>query len=217
MNSTLENIDKLRERANISYKEAKEILEKTNGDLVEALIYLEEKETKFVDKFNKTGETILKELKDIIKSGNVTKVVLKKDNKVIMNIPVTAGVIGAVLAPTLAALGVGAALLTECTIEISKQSGEIVNLKQYTDEAVEFSKELSNEAIDKLNNIANNTTVNISNLKDDVKNIANNATDNVADLTENVKNKTKEITDDIVELKDDVKQKLTDKMNELKD
>lgn len=217
MNSTLENIDKLRERANISYKEAKEILEKTNGDLVEALIYLEEKETKFVDKFNKTGETILKELKDIIKSGNVTKVVLKKDNKIIMNIPVTAGVIGAVLAPTLAALGVGAALLTECTIEISKQNGEIVNLKQYTDEAVEFSKELSNEAIDKLKNIANNSTDSVSSLKDNVTNIANNASDNVTNLTENVKNKSKQITDDIVELRDDVKQKLNDKMNELKD
>lgn len=41
MSVSLEKIDMLMERANISYKEAKEALEAHNGDMVEALIYLE--------------------------------------------------------------------------------------------------------------------------------------------------------------------------------
>ena len=42
MNITLEQIDILRKRANVSYKEAKDALEKNNGNMVEALTYLEE-------------------------------------------------------------------------------------------------------------------------------------------------------------------------------
>ncbi len=41
MNVSLEQIDLLRKRANVSYEEAKEVLEKFDGDIIEALVYLE--------------------------------------------------------------------------------------------------------------------------------------------------------------------------------
>ena len=42
MEISLEAIDRLRERANITYREARDVLEQTGGDLIEALVYLEE-------------------------------------------------------------------------------------------------------------------------------------------------------------------------------
>jgi hypothetical protein len=57
---------------------------------------------------------------ELIERGNVRAVIVKHEGKVIVEIPLTVGVIGTLLAPQLAALGAVAALLTECTIEIVK-------------------------------------------------------------------------------------------------
>ena len=68
-----------------------------------------------------TGEQALKQLKKIIKEGNVRKIIVKdKKGKSIAEFPLTIGVIGAVLVPILAAVGAIVALVAECTITIEK-------------------------------------------------------------------------------------------------
>jgi hypothetical protein len=64
------------------------------------------------------GGQVLDKVSDIIAAGNVRSVIVKHNGKVILELPLTVGVIGSLLAPQLAALGAVAALLTECTIEI---------------------------------------------------------------------------------------------------
>jgi hypothetical protein len=61
---------------------------------------------------------LLDKVNDVIAAGNVRSIIVKHDGKTILELPLTVGVIGTLLAPQLAALGAVAALLTECTIEI---------------------------------------------------------------------------------------------------
>jgi len=67
------------------------------------------------------GEHLMAKVKDIIREGNARKIMIKdKDGKEIFSFPVTAGVVGIVLAPVFAAVGVIAAVATECTIVIER-------------------------------------------------------------------------------------------------
>ena len=73
------------------------------------------------DTFKVKGEELLKKIKELIKEGNVRKITIKsKEGKTIVVIPLTLGVVGAVLAPVLAAVGAIAALVTECTITVDR-------------------------------------------------------------------------------------------------
>jgi hypothetical protein len=73
------------------------------------------------EEFKVDGEKIVSKIKELIHEGNIRKVIIKdKDGKVMMEIPVTFGVVGALIAPQLAALGAIAALLTEATIVVEK-------------------------------------------------------------------------------------------------
>ncbi|MEM3437925.1 MAG: DUF4342 domain-containing protein [Nitrososphaerales archaeon] len=68
------------------------------------------------EEFKVSSEDLVKKVKDLIKEGNVTKIIVKNEKgKVLLEMPITAGVVGTILAPWLAALGVIAALAT-CTI-----------------------------------------------------------------------------------------------------
>jgi hypothetical protein len=72
--------------------------------------------------FRVSGEQLLAKVKELIKEGNIRRITIKdKDNKTLVEFPLTIGVIGAVFAPVLAAVGALAALLTECTITVERE------------------------------------------------------------------------------------------------
>ncbi len=74
------------------------------------------------EEFKVSGEELLKKTKELIKEGNVRKITIKdKEGKEILSFPLTIGVVGAVLAPMLAAIGAAAALITECTISVERK------------------------------------------------------------------------------------------------
>ena len=69
-----------------------------------------------------SGEQLLKKINELIKEGNVRKITIKDKSGIeVMSFPLTIGVIGAVIAPILAAVGAIAALLTECTIAVERK------------------------------------------------------------------------------------------------
>ncbi|KAB3533247.1 DUF4342 domain-containing protein [Alkaliphilus serpentinus] len=137
MDISLEKIDIIRERTGISYKEAREVLEKTNGDIVEALIAIEDKQDKkWTDTINVAGNEVVEKLKTLIKKGNVTRIILKKDGEVMLNIPVTAGAVGVVLGPFVSIVGISAALLSKATIEIVKSNGDVVDINDMAEEKI---------------------------------------------------------------------------------
>ena len=73
--------------------------------------------------FKVKGDELLKRVKEIVREGNARRVVVKQGARTVIEFPVTVGVVGALAAPALAALGALAALLTECTIEVERESG----------------------------------------------------------------------------------------------
>jgi hypothetical protein len=83
-----------------------------------------EKKTR-IEEFNVNGEELLTRIKELLRQGNIRRVIIKnKEGRILMEIPLTIGVVGALLAPTLAAIGAIAALLTEATIVVEKVTEE---------------------------------------------------------------------------------------------
>lgn len=117
----LEKIDILRERGGLNYAEAKAALDEANGDLVEALINLEKHGEANRERIQAKGFELVEKVKELVRQGNVTKIRVKTKDNVILDLPITAGVVGVVLAPYLALLGALAALATNCTIEIERK------------------------------------------------------------------------------------------------
>lgn len=75
------------------------------------------------EEFKVSPEDLIKKVKDLIRQGNVTKIIVKnEEGRVLLEMPVTAGVVGTILAPWLAALGVIAALATKCTISVERRT-----------------------------------------------------------------------------------------------
>lgn len=67
------------------------------------------------------GKSVVKKIKALIKAGNVKRLTVKDNKgKVILSLPVTASVVGAILLPPLIVVGAIAALLTECTITVER-------------------------------------------------------------------------------------------------
>lgn len=71
--------------------------------------------------FKVNGEDLIKKVKELIHQGNVRQITIEsKEGKPLIVIPLTVGVVGALLAPPLAAVGALAALITECTIKVER-------------------------------------------------------------------------------------------------
>jgi hypothetical protein len=145
----LEKLDVLRNRLNVTYSQAKEALDQCDGDLVEALVYLERKgftqaegqedffsENAREPKWDKAKTEnfvrgIIEQVKNVIQEGNVTKVRLISGDKVLIDIPATFGVVGlgvVLFSPLLIAItavGAATAVVREMVFEVEKSDGTI--------------------------------------------------------------------------------------------
>lgn len=197
MEISLEKIELVKDRTGVNYKEAKDALIKADGSVVDAIIMIED-EIDLAPK-SKAGDQashLIDRLKQLIKKGNVSRIVVKKDEEVILNIPVNLGIVGAVWVfwPTLAATVV--ALGMKCTIELIKDNGEVVNL--------------SDKAVDTFGDVKENCSV----IADDLKGKGGEAFTQVKDKAASAINKAKagaeEIEEDIDDLIDYVADDDTD-------
>ena len=125
---TLEKIDIIRQRTGLGYAEAKELLEKNNGNVVDALVYFDQNEKTFAQNFTQASNDLVETVKDIIKKGNVNRIKIKKDDKVLVDIPVNAGIAAGALgmfSPVLLVVGAVAAVATKVRIEVERPDSKI--------------------------------------------------------------------------------------------
>lgn len=183
MDISLEKIDIIRDRTGVSYREAKEALEAADGNVVDALISLEEVDSKkwtenMTESFSVKGSEAMEKVKSIINAGNVSRIRVKKDDYVYLDIPVTAGAIGAIAIPLYTAVGAAVALMTKCTIEIERPNKEIITV---------------NEVI---NNTADDIACKVKNVASDIRKAAGNMQrkDNCGKEDENIENYTYQTT-----------------------
>lgn len=74
------------------------------------------------EEYTVSSSNLVSRVKELLHEGNVTRVIVKdKAGKVLLEIPATVGVVGAVLVPWLAALGVVAALVAKCSIVVERR------------------------------------------------------------------------------------------------
>jgi len=74
------------------------------------------------EEFKVSGEDVVKKVKELIKEGNVRKIIIKNDEgKTLVEFPLTIGVVGAVFLPVWAAIGAVAALVAKCIIVVEKR------------------------------------------------------------------------------------------------
>jgi hypothetical protein len=80
-------------------------------------------ENKTFESFKIEGENLVKKIKELIEEGNIRKITIHdKDGKELMSFPLTIGVVGAVFLPILAAVGALAALISECSITVERDT-----------------------------------------------------------------------------------------------
>lgn len=74
----------------------------------------------FWESFKAEGENVADKIKQAVHEGNVRRVVVKHGGRIVAEFPLTAGVVGVVLAPVLAAIGALIALMKDCTIDVER-------------------------------------------------------------------------------------------------
>lgn len=161
MEITLEKIELVKDRTGVSYKEAKEALEAADGSVVDAIISIEESiDIKSKSKLKEQSEVIVEKLKSAIRKGNVSKIIVRKGDDVILNLPVNVGIIGSVLAPWAAVAGVIAIFGTKCTVELVKDNGEVVDISGIASDTfenvVEKGAVIADEVMEKSSDVFEN-------------------------------------------------------------
>ena len=153
---TIEMVDQVLDRLPYAtYKEAREALIKTDGNVLDAIIYIEsgqkdmgfenKKESirRFGENISQESERIRGQLGDLFKKTTVVRIIVEKEGKVMFNIPLTIGVLGVAAMPVLSLLGLSAAVLSKYSVLITDEaSGESVDMGSLTPEKLEILKEI---------------------------------------------------------------------------
>ena len=149
MEITLEKIELVKDRPGVSYKEAKDALEAAEGSVVDAIIAIEDTvDEKPAKKVNEAANETVDKIKDMVKKGNISKITIRKDEEVLLNLPLNAGLVGALLAPWGVIAGIIAAFGFKCQIELQKDDGTIVDISQRAEELGKEVKEKSSVVVD---------------------------------------------------------------------
>ena len=111
MEIKLEDLDQVRERTGVSYAEAKMALEEADGNVVDAIVALEEKNAKTTEKNSEVAKEIVEKIKKAFKEGNVPKIQMKREGKIILSLPDKVGIVGGIVGASFAPWAIIPAML----------------------------------------------------------------------------------------------------------
>ena len=132
----LEKVELVRSRTGASYEKARDYLEANNWDEVEAIIGIEKEKSPLETELSTMkvkGQDLVKRIKELIKQGNVSKIVVKKEGNKVISIPVNGGIILALFFPYFVALSAVIVLLAEYELEVEripKDENDVQNTEQ---------------------------------------------------------------------------------------
>ncbi|MDM8310756.1 MULTISPECIES: DUF4342 domain-containing protein [Clostridium] len=174
---SLEKLDMIKERTGVSYGEAREALETCDGDVVDAIIYIEEKKNNEPSPVDTSLEQFKEWLKNTIEKGNISRIKVKKDDKVIVDVPVNAGVAAGVIAVIwwpIAAILTATAVVSKVTIEITKDDGSIEVVNKLVKTTANDVKDKASAVAEDMKNRFKNFTTNLKNKSTEDGNIISN-------------------------------------------
>lgn len=149
MEITLEKIDLLRKRANVSYKEAKKALEENEGNVVEALAYLEENE-RIKPEEEHNCSAAWKKTKRIYQKASCTRFVISRENAVLLNISVPLALLVALIAMPLAVCLLILSLLTGCRVRFVKNNGEECGINSSLDKVAAKASDIADKVVNEI-------------------------------------------------------------------
>lgn len=123
----LQKIDLIRSRMNIGYKEAREALAAAGGDVVKALIYVEETEGNFSEKLHSQSSEFMDQVRGVLRKGQDTRIKIRHGDRTVMEFPASFGVVGLLGAlasselAILGALGTVTAMAKKYSLEIERK------------------------------------------------------------------------------------------------
>ena len=226
MEITLEKIELVRDRTGVTYKEAKEALEAANGNVVDAIIAIEE--TIDCSEKNSTKakkDALIGRMKEMFDKGNVSKIVVSRDDHTFLNIPLNVGIVGTVIAPWGMIAGVVAALGFRCKIEFVKDDGSVIDL---TEKATDFYADMKEKAPEVYSDLVNKGGEAFNKAKDVAADVAAKAKskvvkndfaddidlDNIAEAEEAVEETAKEAVDKAADAVKDAADTVKEKVEE---
>ncbi len=170
MDVTLEKVEQVISRTRATYGEAKEALLASEGNVLDAIIYLEnkkglsDKSKSFKEEAFNSFEDLKQRINGIIEKGNISRIVVKKDERILVDVPINAGVAVGVIAviwtPILLALGLVTTVAFNLTFEITKEDGsvEVINavIKKSVKDAQGIFSDFADNVKSKLDDIKSN-------------------------------------------------------------
>lgn len=154
MDITLEKIELVKDRTGASYKDAKEALEKADGSVVDAIVAIEESINSEFDAENTASfkdSKLVEKAKEIVARGNMARIIVRKDEEILVNFPLTVSIVGVVLVPWGVIFGIVAALGFKCTIEFVTDKGDIVDINGKVIGVFETAKDTGKKVKDDFN------------------------------------------------------------------
>lgn len=193
---TLEKIDQVVERTGVTYEEARAALEEVGGDVLEAIIYLETSRKGFADNMssniNDKKETIIGVLKELIKKGNITRVIIRSEEKIVLDLPIYIGAVGVFFAPYVALIGAALAALNKYDIVIQTKEDKEYNLNEMTESQLnKFKSAVSRKKKD--------APFCDDDVVVDVEEVVEDIVDDVEDKTEQVKEEFEDVVEEMKE------------------
>jgi len=136
MSIDLEKIDLIRSRTGVTYREAKKALDEAGGDVLEALMNLEESDRsftetlgqdEFTEKVQGRAQDIMEQIKSVLQRGQDTRIKVKQGDRIVFDMPATMGAVGVLAAlasselAILGALGTATAMAKNYSLEIDRR------------------------------------------------------------------------------------------------
>ena len=151
MEINLEQIELVKDRTGVSYKEAKEALEFAKGNVVDAIIYIEENiNQEYEENDTSAVSSVVDAIKDAIGKGNVTKIKIFKGEDLLLNVPVTVGAVATLVFPWGMLAAAIAAAASKCRVVISLQDGTEYDVTEKAANAFETIKSKGEVVFDEL-------------------------------------------------------------------
>ena len=116
-NLSLDQVDEIRARTNVSYEKAIEALKKADGDLLQALVLAERGKKESGEGVVSLVGELVDSLTDLAKEGETSKLRVKLGDRVVKEVPLAAGAAAGLI------LSLAAVLLTRCVIEVVREKG----------------------------------------------------------------------------------------------
>lgn len=165
---TIEMVDEVMERLPyVSYRDAKDALLESDGDVLEAVIILEKSKTfnfdglkdgikkeninSIGDKFTEETERLREQIVELLKNATSVRLIVEKSDRTILNIPLGVGVLGVAAMPIPTLLGLSAAVIANFTVRIADDNSDAeVEFGAMTPEKMEILKDMMTNSLEEM-------------------------------------------------------------------